>query len=158
MDANSVVTGRDFLQKIWSMIVEVPLAIAVIHEDMPVTTQANVFYEIGIAQTLGKETVVIKTKEAKIPSDFVRTEYIEYGEDFATKVDRYLDSFFNRADYYETMADQLDNNPLLAIDYLRRAFLISGSSDIKDKATVISGQLALGERAKNSVEMLLTDF
>src|SRR5215211_3503591 len=62
IDANSRITGRDFLFKIWNMIVAVPLAVAIVHEEMPVKTLHNVFYEIGIAQALGKETVVIKSK------------------------------------------------------------------------------------------------
>lgn len=158
IDANSVITGRDFLLKIWNMIVTVPLTIAVIHEDMPTTTQCNVFYEIGVAQALGKETIVVKTKLAQVPSDFVRTEYIEYDEDFEEKVSTYLTSFFEQSDYYETMADQLDSNPLLAIDYLRRAFLISNNEEIRGKAHRIFQTLDIEKRAKNSVEMLLSDF
>jgi hypothetical protein len=66
IDANSDVTGKDFLSKIWSMIVAVPLAVAVVHKDMPVSTLHNVFYEIGVAQALGKETIVIKAKDAEV--------------------------------------------------------------------------------------------
>ena len=44
IDVASEVTGKDFLHKIWQMIVSVPLAIAVLHKDMPVRTQCNIFY------------------------------------------------------------------------------------------------------------------
>ena len=56
IDANSAMTGRDFLDKIWSMILSVPLGIAIVTEDMPHNTWANIFYEIGLMQALGKET------------------------------------------------------------------------------------------------------
>lgn len=158
IDANSEITGKDFLLKIWSMIVAVPLAIAIVHKEMPTTTQCNVFYEIGVAQALGKETIVIKAKGAKVPSDFVRTEYIEYDENFDNKANKYLMSFFERAEYYGTVADQLEKNPLASIDYLRRAYLITGDEAHREQAKKLLETSALEGRAKNSVEMLLADF
>lgn len=157
IDANSEITGRDFLIKIWNMIVAVPLAIAIVHENMPTTTQCNVFYEVGIAQSLGKETLVIKTKEAKVPSDFVRTEYIEYGEDFGQKIAKYLTYFFERAEYFVTMADQLESNPLASIDYLRRAYLITGNESCRKEAEKIIELGIFEGRAKTSVDMMLAD-
>jgi hypothetical protein len=44
----------------------------IIHEDTPIKTQANLYYELGVAQALGKETVIIKTPRAEMPSDFNR--------------------------------------------------------------------------------------
>lgn len=158
IDANDEVTGKDFLFKIWRMVVAVPLAVAILHEDMPTTTQCNVFYEIGLAQALGKETIVLKTKEAKVPSDFVRTEYVEHNAHFEQKMVKYIRSFFQQGEHYEFVADQVERNPLLALDYLRRAYLISGDNNIKDKAAEIHDTLALQERAKNSVETLLVAF
>ena len=84
IDASSKVTGRDFLLKIFGLILSVPLGIALISENLESTTIANIFYEIGLLQALGKETLIIKTKESNIPSDFVRTEYIEYDNKFKT--------------------------------------------------------------------------
>jgi len=158
IDANSDVTGKDFLSKIWSMIVAVPLAVAVVHKDMPVSTLHNVFYEIGVAQALGKETIVIKAKDAEVPSDFVRTEYIEYDEAFQMKMNKFLKSFFERAAYYEDMASLMEQNPLLAIDYLRRAYLITGHKECRKRAANILGSLTLEGRARDSVEMMLAEF
>lgn len=158
IDANSTITGRDFLVKIWNMVVTVPLAVALVHQDMRPKTLCNVFYEVGIAQALGKETIVIKAQGAEVPSDFVRTEYIEYDDDFEEKAGKYLKSFFERADYYEQMADLLEQNPLLAIDYLRRAFLISGRPDCRERAKALLGNLTLEGRARDSVELLLAEF
>jgi hypothetical protein len=61
-------------------------------------------------------------------------------------------------DYYETIADQLDRNPLLAIDYLRRSYLITGNSKLKRKAKRLYKEASIEDRAKNSVEKLLLDF
>lgn len=70
----------------------------------------------------------------------------------------YLKNFFEQSKFYEFLADNLDNNPLLSLDYLRRAFLISGDESIKEKVAEICEGLVLHERAKNSVESLLVDF
>ncbi|MBA2692675.1 MAG: hypothetical protein H0U65_09305 [Rubrobacter sp.] len=139
IDADSEVTGGDFLFKIWQMIVAVPLAVAVVHEEMPTTTQCNVFYEVGLAHALGKESIVIKTPKARIPSDFVRTEYIKYDPNFEQRMKKYLDNFFKQGEWYELVAEQVERNPLLAIDYLRRAFLISGDTRIKAEVANIRG-------------------
>jgi hypothetical protein len=109
-------------------------------------------------QAYGKETLVIKTEGAEIPSDFVRTEYIEYPSDFKRKIKKYFKTFFNLPKYYKKMSDQVENNPLLSIDYLKRAWLISGEDSFRQRAKEIFQESAIEGRAKNSVEMLLVDF
>jgi hypothetical protein len=158
IDADSAVTGRDFLIKIWEFIVAVPLGIAIIHEEMKPGTVANIFYELGLMQAYGKETLVIKTKDAAVPSDFVRTEYVQYGPDFQPRMRRFLDSLDDRAAYYAMVAEQVERNPLLAVDFLRRAFLLTEDKIHRDRAREVFAAAGLRGRAKNSVEMLLVDF
>ena len=158
IDANDIVTGKDFLLKIWRILLGVPLGIAIITKDMSHQTFANIFYEIGFMQAYGKETLIIKTEDTKVPSDFIRTEYLESGIDFEKKMKKYLETFFNLSEYYHSVADQLEKNPLLAIDYLKRAWLISGENSFRQKAKEIFQEAAIEGRAKNSVEMLLVDF
>jgi hypothetical protein len=50
------------------------------------------------------------------------------------------------------------HNPLLAIDYLRRAYLISGREGCRTKAKNILDGLTLEGRERDSVEMLLAKF
>jgi hypothetical protein len=138
VDADSLVTGRDFLLKIWEMIVAVPLGIAIIHEEMRPGTLANVFYELGLMQAYGKETLVIKTEAATVPSDLVRTEYVQFGADFPQRIGRYLRSLeTHRADFFAAIARQVENTPLLALDYLLRAYLLSGEVALKRKARAL---------------------
>lgn len=158
IDASARVTGRDFLLKIWRQIASAPLAVGVAHEDIPATSQANIYYELGVAQALGKETVIVKSVGAKVPSDFIRTEYIEFDEMFAEKFSSYLESIIDQADHYETVADQLERNPILAIDYLKRAFLITGDEKYRSKAQALKDEAGLEERAANSVEILAATF
>ncbi|MCE7934385.1 MAG: hypothetical protein DYG96_07305 [Chlorobi bacterium CHB2] len=158
IDANSRITGRDFLLKIWNLIASVPLAIAIIHEDLPHTTQGNIYYELGVAQGLGKETLIVKSTKSVVPSDFIRTEYIEFDLHFIQNFNSYLKSLFDQARHYETVADQLERNPILAIDYLRRAFLITGDSQLRNKVEKIIQEAGLNDRARNSVELLAAQF
>lgn len=158
IDARSKITGRDFLLKIWRMIVSVPLGIAIIDDIMSSNTLCNIFYEVGLMHALGKETIVIKTKKATVPSDFVGTEYIKFDDNFEENIKKYFATYYDLADYYETVAQQLERNPLLAIDYLRRAYLISGEENLKIKAMKLHREAALEDRARNSVEQLLVDF
>jgi len=158
IDANDIRTGKDFLLKIWHIILGVPLGIAIITNDMPDKTLANIFYEIGLMQAYGKETLIIKTSGTKVPSDFVRTEYLDFAAGFKTDVKKYLDKYFNLAGDYEFMSEVVENNPLLAIDYLKRAWLISGENAYRQKAREIFQGAAIEGRAKNSVEMLLVDY
>jgi len=158
IDAGTRVTGRDFLNKIWKMIASSPLAVGVVHESIPPSTQANIFYELGVAQALGKETLIVKSLKGKIPSDFIRTEYITFDGNFTQNFSKYLTGLTDQAEHYEIVADQLDRNPILAIDYLKRAYLITGESRLKKKAKSVVKDAGLQDRAANSVELLAAAF
>jgi len=158
IDATSQITGRDFLLKIWRQIASTPLCVGIAHEDIPAKTQANIYYELGVAQALGKETLLLKSPKIDVPSDFVRSEYIAIDKNLGRILGDYLASLPAQAEHYETVAEQLEKNPLLAIDYLRRAFLITGESRLQKRAQVILRDAKVGERAKNSVEMLAATF
>lgn len=158
IDATSLVTGRDFLMKIWGIIITVPLGIAIITRGMKPKTLANIFYEVGLLQSYGKETLVIKAKDAEVPSDFVRTEYVDFDRDFKANLDKFLKTMFGLPNYFEQMADELENDPLLAIDYLRRAYLLSGDGKYRQKAKKLYDNSSIKQRANNSVEMLLLKF
>jgi len=158
IDASTQITGRDFLLKIWKQIAATPLAVGVCHEKLPQKTQSNIYYELGIAQAMGKETILVKSTASDIPSDFVRTEYLEFNSKFSDRFSMYLHELEDQAEHYELMADQLENNPVLSIDYLKRAFLITGDTRLRDKARKLLADTGLRDRAKNSVEQLAALF
>jgi hypothetical protein len=62
LDANSSIKGRDFLSKIWRQVLGVPMGIAIVTEEMKISTISNIFYEVGVLNALGKETIVIKSE------------------------------------------------------------------------------------------------
>ncbi|SHJ80062.1 hypothetical protein SAMN02745751_03406 [Dethiosulfatibacter aminovorans DSM 17477] len=158
VDANSMTTGKDFLLKIWNIAMGVPVGIAIIDETISPQTMANIFYEMGWMQAHGKDTIVIKSKNVTIPSDFIRTEYIEFNESFDTRFKAYFENLEEQAEYYAFIGEQLDNNPLLAIDYYRRAFLITGSELYKEKTLEILDKEDFSKRTRRSVESLHSGF
>ncbi len=76
--------------KIWKMMASSPLAVGVIHEEMPQITQTNIYYELGVAQAMGKETIIVKSPRSKVPSDLIRNEYIEFNGEFEEKFSEFL--------------------------------------------------------------------
>ena len=158
IDASAERTGRDFLLKIWKIIESVPVCIVIIHEDTPIKTQANLYYELGVAQALGKETVIIKTPRAEMPSDFNRSEYIEFNNNFKEEFKKFLKATQVQADHYEELSELLEQEPILAIDYLKRAFLITGNKNYKSHAKKILKTINTDSRAKNSIEHFSAAF
>jgi hypothetical protein len=158
IDASAVTTGKDYLRKIWDLIVSVPVGIALIYKGMPTRTVGNVFYEIGMMQALGKDTLIIKEPGAKIPSDFVRTEYVQWDKRFDDGVRAFLTSVMENAEFLATVAEQVERNPLLAIDCYRRAYLLTGDEEYCRKTDTLLASGEIGKRARNSVEYLAAGF
>lgn len=156
LDAGSQVTGKDFLNKIWKMILSVPIGIAIVTKEMSLSTISNIFYEVGVLNALGKEIIVIKTKEFPIPSDFIRTEYIEFDSHFANKINNFFDQVFELAEHYDVMAECLENNPNLSIDYWRRAYLITGKQIFLKKAKAFFEQNNFDTQSKLFINNFLS--
>jgi hypothetical protein len=71
--ADEQFSPRPFMEKVWDGIWAARLVIADCTEKNP-----NVFYEIGIAHTVGKKVILITRSEKDIPSDLKHFDYIEY--------------------------------------------------------------------------------
>ena len=135
IDADSTTTGGDYMTKIWKQTISSPIGIAIISETLPSRTIGNIFYELALMDSYGKETLVIKTPKCEIPSDLKRTEYINAEKQYSKKIEAFIKNLKKRADYYELVADQIeDADPVQAIDYYRRAYLILGEKRIKNLA------------------------
>lgn len=135
LDATEEIHGCDFLQKIWEMILSVPVGMAIISDDLSANTRANIFYELGLLQAYGKETIIIKTKNANMPSDFIRTEYIEFEDKrykkFGDDLEKYFRNLNVRANYYIDLSEDTRKRKELSLDYLYRAYLITGDEELK---------------------------
>ncbi len=135
LDADSTTTGGDYMTKIWKQTFAIPIGIAIISEGLPAKTIGNIFYELGLMDSYGKETLVIKTPKCEIPSDLKRTEYINAENRYSRKIESFINNVQKRADFYELVSEQIElGDPVQAIDYKRRAYLITGENRIKNSA------------------------
>lgn len=71
--ADEIFTPGPFMEKVWDGICEAQLILADCTQKNP-----NVFYEIGMAHTVGKKVVLITRSEKDIPSDIKHYDYIPY--------------------------------------------------------------------------------
>jgi hypothetical protein len=71
------------IQDIWSLINSAKVIVCDCTHKNP-----NVFYELGIAHTLGKDVILITQNEADVPSDLRHWRYILYGAGEATLPDK----------------------------------------------------------------------
>src|SRR6516225_11468336 len=71
--ADEIFSTRPFIEKVWEGICTAELVLADCTERNP-----NVFYEIGMAHTVGKKVVLITRSDKDIPSDIRNFDYIPY--------------------------------------------------------------------------------
>jgi hypothetical protein len=71
--ADELFSAGPFMEKVWNGICAAKLILADCTEKNP-----NVFYEIGMAHTVGKKVVLITRSDEDIPSDIKHYDYIPY--------------------------------------------------------------------------------
>jgi hypothetical protein len=74
--ADEIFSPKPFMEKVWDGICAAQFILADCTEKNP-----NVFYEIGIAHTIGKKVVLITRSDKDIPSDIKHFDYILYNYD-----------------------------------------------------------------------------
>ena len=74
--ADDLFSPRPFMEKVWDGICAAELVLADCTQRNP-----NVFYEIGIAHTVGKKVLLITRSDKDIPSDIKHFDYIHYDYD-----------------------------------------------------------------------------
>lgn len=142
---------KDYLVKIIQLIRGCGFGTAIFSEFTPAPTLANIFFEVALCNLLGKPVVLVKSQEAKSPSDFVRTEWVTYRprkqvqlrQDYSDSVS----SILQLAQYYDTLGDLAveaeDIDIELAFERYRQAYLIAGNGRVRDKI------LRLRDRARD---------
>ena len=81
MDADSTAGQKDFLERILGLIRGTGFTVALFSSDTRQTAFANIALELGFAAMCGKPLVIIKSINAKAPSDLTRTDWIEFNPD-----------------------------------------------------------------------------
>ncbi|MFI4987279.1 MAG: hypothetical protein ACHQF3_07545 [Alphaproteobacteria bacterium] len=148
--ASGTFGSKDYLDKIVQLIRGCGFGIAIFSEFTPARTLANIFFEIGICYVLGKDVIIVKTKNAPIPSDFIRNEWIEFDpadeEGFAGSMHNACRAIHENANYYmklgEIAREATDTDYELAFERLRQAALLVRSPAALAQIGLISKRLA----------------
>lgn len=141
---------KDYLAKIIQLIRGCGMGTAIFSEYTPAPTLANIFFEVALCNLLGKPVIIVKSESAKVPSDFVRTEWVTYNSPqpsrFRNDYSASLSAMLKLAKHYETLGDlameaeEVDFE--LAFERYRQSFLIDGSNTVQRKIS------SLRERAR----------
>lgn len=148
-DANSSTGRKDFLGRIFDHIRGTGFTIALFSEDTRPTALANIALELGFAAMCGKPLAIVKSKGAKVPSDLVRTDWIECdierADEFKNKFQQALDEFAMLAIYEKTMlevsmlAQRMDC--AVAFERIMKIFLLTGDGDCIHQAESVLDRL-----------------
>jgi hypothetical protein len=77
--AGQIFGNGEIMEDIWESICAARIVIADVTDRNP-----NVFYELGICHTLGKEVIVLTQRPEDVPFDFRHRRYIQYTRDKMT--------------------------------------------------------------------------
>lgn len=90
--------GHDVMEDVWLGLNTAYIIVADV-----TTRNANVFYELGVAHTLGKNVIVISQSESDIPFDIRRFRHIRYSdnldgyEKLRSTLPRHVEAFYSPA-------------------------------------------------------------
>ena len=71
--ANDINSNKPIMEDVWKHLNQSRLVIADLTDSNP-----NVFYELGIAHTIGKEVIMVSQHTTRVPFDVGHARYIEY--------------------------------------------------------------------------------
>jgi hypothetical protein len=150
--ASQVSGTGDYLDKIIDLIRGCGFGVAVFSAYTPAPTLGNIFFEVGLCAVFGKPVVILKTHEARIPSDFVRTEWVSrkggQEEQFRLDVRNAFKSVKESASFFASMgdvameADRVDYE--LAFERYAQAILIGGDQTAVGRVAEIRDALGVG--------------
>jgi hypothetical protein len=142
----------DYLEKIIALIRGCGFGVAIFSEKTPAPTLANIFFEVGICHVFGKPVVFAKSDDAKMPSDFTRTEWVARRDDddqFRDALLKTLSRIDALPDFYRKQADVAmeadDPDYEVAFERYRQAILIGDDAESRERIDEIYA--TLGGRA-----------
>jgi hypothetical protein len=143
---------KDYLVKIIQLIRGCGFGTAIFSEYTPAPTLANIFFEIALCNLLGTPVIIVKSENAKSPSDFVRTEWVTYSgskkQQLRNDYSNAVTSVVNLSKYYEKLGNLAleaeDVDLELAFERYRQSYLIDGRPKVRQKIG------ALRDRARDA--------
>ena len=157
-DADASTGGGDFLERILGLIRATGFTVAIFSHLTRPNAMANITLELGFAAMCGKPLIIVKSKQAKAPSDFTRTDWVEFDEDdearFRTKLGQALDTIDEVGAFEDLLLDQAISarsmDCAVALERASKAFLLTSDARTIERAERISERLE-GAGANDSI-------
>lgn len=148
-DADASTGGGDFLERILGLIRATGFTVAIFSHKTRPNAMANITLELGFAAMCGKPLIIVKSKEAKAPSDFTRTDWIEYDATnenrFRAKLGQALDTIEEVGAFedflLDTAMDAKSIDCAIALERASKAFLLTCDERMIEKAERIVERL-----------------
>ena len=148
-DADASTGGGDFLERILGLIRATGFTVAIFSHKTRANAMANITLELGFAAMCGKPLIIVKSKEARAPSDFTRTDWVVYDEAdedrFRAKLNQALDTIEEAGAFQdfllETAMEAKSIDCAVALERANKAFLLTSDGALIDKAERIAERL-----------------
>ncbi len=149
VDADTSTGGKDFLERIVGLIRATGFTAAIFSHETRSTAIANIMLELGFALMCGKPLIIVKSEQAKAPSDITRTDWIDYDPDkekrFISKIEQAADAIDGLIEYEYTLLNvALEARSMdcaIAFERANKGFLLSGEKRFMEAAAVILNRL-----------------
>ena len=160
-DADASTGAKDFLARILALIRGTGFTVAVFSGQTRPTAMANIALELGFALMCGKPLIIVKSNDAKAPSDLTRTDWIDFDPAdeprFRRKLDQALDEIEQLAAFTDDLLEIAMAAPAMdcavAFERASRAFLLTGAPGYLDNIDTIAGRLALDARGDRITDL-----
>lgn len=148
-DADASSGGGDFLERILGLIRATGFTVAIFSHETRANAMANITLELGFAAMCGKPLIIAKSKRAKAPSDFTRTDWVVYDpteeNQFKYKLNQALDTVDDAGSYEEILLDiALEAKSIdcaVALERANKAFLLTGEDSLLGKAQQVEARI-----------------
>lgn len=148
-DADASSGGGDFLERILGLIRATGFTVAIFSHETRANAMANITLELGFAAMCGKPLIIAKSKRAKAPSDFTRTDWVVYDPTeenrFKDKLNQALDTVDDAGSYEEILLDiALEAKSIdcaVALERASKAFLLTGEDSLLGKAQQVEARI-----------------
>lgn len=149
MDADDSSGGPDFLERILGLIRATGFTVAIFSEETRSNAMANIALELGFAAMCGKPLIIVKSANAKAPSDLTRTDWVVYDpvseDSFRRKLIQAIDTIEDVGAYEERLLDIALNarsiDCAVSLERGIKAFLLTGNPTILDRLEIIEQKL-----------------
>lgn len=162
--------GRNLYCKICQQIQAVPVGVVAYTKETPINSFPNIFFELGVMTSFGKEIILLKDYNIRIPSDLHGLEWTPFKdlEDLEKQLSEQIEQFKETADYYIQMGNiyREKGDFEKTINYYKRAYLLFPKDAILDELRELLEELekvdpndkyyALSVRLRDNLKHFLT--